>query len=89
MADRNPRELRPGDQVTLLHHVMTISGDETESELYEGETITVTADTAFAEEDLGDGVFALCFEMIDQTGESFLSDLALFTVEDGTIYTSA
>lgn len=89
MADRNLRELRPGDQVTLLHHVMTISGDETESELYEGETITVTADTAFAEEDLGDGVFALCFEMIDQTGESFLSDLALFTVKDGTIYTSA
>ena len=62
---------------------------KTEPELYEGETITVTADTAFAEEDLGDGVFALCFEMTDQTGESFLSDLAWFTVEDGTIYTSA
>ena len=89
MADRNPRELQPGDQVTLLHYAMTISGDETEPELYEGETITVTADTAFAEEDLGDGVFALCFEMTDQTGESFLSDLAWFTVEDGTIYTSA
>ena len=89
MADRNPRELQPGDQVTLLHYAMTISGDETEPELYEGETITVTADTAFAEEDLGDGVFALCFEMTDQTGESFLSDLAWFTVKDGTIYTSA
>ena len=89
MADWNPRELQPGDQVTLLHYAMTISGDETEPELYEGETITVTADTAFAEEDLGDGVFARCFEMTDQTGESFLSDLAWFTVEDGTIYTSA
>ena len=89
MADRNLRELQPGDRVTLLHYMMTISGDDTEPELYEGETVTVTKDTAFAEQDLGDGTFALCFEMTDQTGESFLSELAWFTVEDGTIYTSA
>ena len=89
MADRNLRQLQPGDRVTLLHYMMELSGDDAEPELYEGETVTVTEHTAFAEESLGDGTFALCFDMVDQTGESYSSDLALFTVEDGTIYTSA
>lgn len=88
MADRNLRELKPGDQVTMLHYVMTISGDDTEPELYEGETITVTDGTVFTEEDLGDGDFALCFDMVDQRGNSYSSDLAWFYVEDGIIYTS-
>lgn len=87
MADRNLRQLQPGDQVTMLHYMMSLSGDDTEPELYQGETITVTGETAFTEEDLGDGTFALCFDMVDQSGESYTSDMALFTVEDGTIYT--
>ena len=87
MVDRNLRQLQPGDQVTMLHYMMSLSGDDTEPELYQGETITVTGETAFTEEDLGDGTFALCFDMVDQSGESYTSDMALFTVEDGTIYT--
>ena len=89
MADRNLRTLQPGDQVTALHYMLSISGDDTEPELYQGQTITVTENTAFAEEDLGDGTFVLSFDMVDQRGESYASELAWFTVEDGTIHTSA
>lgn len=89
MADRNLRQLEPGDQVTMLHYMMTLSGDDAEPESFEGDTITVTNETAFTEEDLGDGTFALCFDMVDQSGESYTSDMVLFTVEDGSIYTLA
>lgn len=86
-SDRNLRQLEPGDQVTMLHYIMSLSGDDTEPEIFEGDTITVTNETAFAEESLGDGTFALCFDMVDQSGESYTSDMAMFTVEDGSIYT--
>lgn len=87
MADKNLVQLEPGDEITTLHYAMTISGDEEEPEQVPVDTITVTEDTAFTEEDLGDGNFVIFYEMVDMQDNSYYSDLAYFTVEDGLIYT--
>ena len=44
---------------------------------------------AFGEEDLGDGTFAMMFELVDARNESATSDVILFTVEDGEIQAEA
>lgn len=87
MADKNLVQLEPGDEITTLHYAVTISGDEEEPEQVPVDTITVTEDTAFTEEDLGDGNFVIFYEMVDMQDNSYYSDLAYFTVEDGLIYT--
>lgn len=87
MADKNLVQLEPGDEITTLHYAMTISGDEEEPEQVPVDMITVTEDTAFTEEDLGDGNFVIFYEMVDMQDNSYYSDLAYFTVEDGFIYT--
>ena len=87
MADKNLVQLEPGDEITTLHYAMTISGDEEEPEQVPVDTITVTEDTAFTEEDLGDGNFVIFYEMVDMQDNSYYSDLAYFAVEDGLIYT--
>ena len=87
MADKNLVQLEPGDEITTLHYAMTISGDEEEPEQVPVDTITVTEDTAFTEEDLGDGNFVIFYEMVDMQDNSYYSDLAYFSVEDGLIYT--
>ena len=40
-------------------------------------------------EDLGDGTFAMMFELVDARNESATSDVILFTVEDGEIQAEA
>ena len=87
MADKNLVQLEPGDEITTLHYAMTISGDEEEPEQVPVDTITVTEDTVFTEEDLGDGNFVIFYEMVDMQNNSYYSDLAYFAVEDGLIYT--
>lgn len=87
MADKNLVQLEPGDEITTLHYAMTISGDEEEPEQVPVDTITVTEDTVFTEEDLGDGNFVIFYEMVDMQDNSYYSDLAYFAVEDGLIYT--
>lgn len=88
MSDRNLVKLKPGDEITTLHYGGTLSGDD-ELELVEVDTFTVTEDTAFGEEDLGDGTFAMMFELVDARNESATSDVILFTVEDGEIQAEA
>lgn len=85
MSDRNLVKLRPGDQLTTLLYVSDISGDD-EFELFEAEEFEVTEDTGFAEEDLGDGNFAMMFQLTDCRGNDLWSDVAVFNVEDGYIY---
>ena len=45
----------------------------------------MTEDTTFTEEEMGDGQFMMMFEMVDSRNESTLSDVVVFTVEDGEI----
>ena len=82
MADKNLIQLKPGDEITTLLYAATISGDD-DLELVPVDTFTVTGSTAFAEEDLGDGIFLLMFELVDARNQSVLSQAVQFTVEDG------
>ena len=53
--------------------------------MVELDTFEVTEDTTFTEEEMGDGRFMMMFEMVDSRNESTLSDVVVFTVEDGEI----
>ncbi len=86
MADKNLLQLTPGDEITTLHYVASMSGADA-FELYEMDTFTVTEDTSFAEVDMGDGEFAMMFELVDARNNTTWSQMALFNVEDGVIRT--
>jgi hypothetical protein len=45
----------------------------------------VSANTRFEETDLGDGLFVFMFEMADVQNNDYLSDMAVFSVENGEI----
>ena len=76
------------DEITLLHSYMPLSGDDDNIYQLEGATLVYTDETSFYEGDMGDGVYALYFELVDIQGEVYFSDSAIFTVEDGDIYTT-
>ncbi|MBQ9346458.1 MAG: hypothetical protein IJT94_03830, partial [Oscillibacter sp.] len=86
MVDKNLRQLKPGDEVTTILYAATIDGADSFQPI-EAETFTVTADTAFVEADLGDGEFVMMFELADVRNTTAWSELAVFTVENGMIYT--
>ena len=86
MADKNLLQLQPGDEITTLHYVATMSGEDA-FELYEMDRFTVTENTSFEEIDMGDGEFAMMFELVDVRNQTTWSEMALFTVEDGVIHT--
>ena len=85
MADKNLVQLQPGDQLSTMLYASSISGDD-DFVLVEFETFVVTEDTAFSESELPDGYYLMLYEMVDAQNQSALSDGALFTVLDGTIY---
>ena len=87
MADKTLILPEPGDEITLLHSYMPLSGDDDNIYQLEGATLVYTDETSFYEGDMGDGVYALYFELVDIQGEVYFSDSAIFTVEDGDIYT--
>lgn len=89
MADKNIRKLKPGDEISLIQYAMSMSDDESEIEPVITTTFSVSENTTFQETDLGDGTFAMMFEMVDISNNSYSSDVAFFTVEDGVINTEA
>ncbi|BAL81950.1 putative peptidase C11 family protein [Selenomonas ruminantium subsp. lactilytica TAM6421] len=88
MGDRNLIRLKAGDQITTLHYGMTISGDEEDLTQVEVDTFTIGDQPKFAEEDMGDGVYGYCFEFVTPAGDSALSKLVQFTIQDGKIVTA-
>ena len=88
MADKNLVQLKPGDEITTIHYAATIAGSD-EFEPCEMDTFTVTENTSFGEVNMGDGEFGMMFELVDARNQTTWSQMALFTVQDGTIYTEA
>ena len=80
--------LQPGDVITTIHYAATVSGDD-DFETYESDTFTVTENTSFEEEWMGDGMYVMLFELEDISGDTIWSDPILFTIEDGDIYSEA
>ncbi len=87
MADKNLRLLVEGDEITTIHYVTSISGEEAELTSVEIDTLTVTEDTSFAEVELGDGMYVLLFEMQDVVGDIAYSDAVVFETVEGEIFT--
>ncbi len=87
-ADKNLRYLVEGDRIQTIHYVKTISGDDDELTAVPIDTITVTPQTAFAEIELGDGLFIMMYTMRDSQGNVAYSVPITFESADGEIYTS-
>lgn len=85
MADKNTVPLKAGDQITTLHYVSSLSGDD-DMELVEMDELTVTGDTAFTEEEIGDGQFLMMFHLKDVQGEELFSQAVNITIEDGELF---
>ena len=88
MADRNLIKLKAGDKITTIHYAMPISGDSDEPQEVEIDTFTIDDNPRFADEKVGDGLFAYCFEFITPTYDSAFSNMVTFTVNGDEITTS-
>ena len=87
MADKNLRHLISGDVIEPLHYVLfDMDDDDEDFTVMAFESLTVTANTHFAETELADGVYIFMFEMVDAQSNSYLSEAAAFAIEDGEIY---
>ena len=84
IPDRNLLQLKPGDVIEPLHYVM--HDNDNDFQLQAVESVTVNENTRFEETDLGDGQFIFVFEMVDVQNNSYLSEAAVFSVENGEIY---
>ena len=79
--------MQEGDELTTIWYMASVSGED-DFEPYTVETITVTADTAFAEMDLPDGSYSMVYEMWDAMGNYAYSDAVLFDCNGGEITTT-
>ncbi|MCR5624449.1 MAG: hypothetical protein K6G11_04305 [Lachnospiraceae bacterium] len=82
MTDKDLIKLQPGDEITTVHYATSLS-EEMEPVEFEMDTFEVTEDTHFGETDLGDGYFALLYEMVDSENNTYTSEPVFFTLEDG------
>ena len=80
MADKNLIQLRPGDEITTLHYASSLSGDD-DFQQVPVDTFTVTEETAFTEEDMGDGCYVMMFELVDARNNCAYSEAVAFTVD--------
>ncbi len=88
MADKNLLSLKEGDTIKTIHYVSSISSEDDSLQAIAVDTIKVTKDTAFTEIQLGDGNYAMIFEMTDAQGNSAYSDVVCYNVSNGNITTS-
>ena len=54
---------------------------------FEAEVITVTENTEFTYETLFDGLYGIMYDYTDLQGNTGLSQVAMFEIENGEIYT--
>lgn len=87
-ADKNLRYLVEGDEIQTVHYATTLSDDSDELTAVPIDTIKVTLETAFAETELGDGLFVMLYAMKDSQGNVVNSAAATFESLNGEIYTS-
>ena len=88
MADKNLRLLVDGDVITTIHYGREISDDGIDLTAVEMDEIVVDKNLIFEEIELGDGMYMMLYEMQDMQGYIALSDIIIFEILDGDIYTS-
>lgn len=86
-ADKNLRYLVEGDEIQTIHFAAAISG-EGELTAVPIDTIKVAPETAFAETELGDGIFIMMYVMQDSQRNVATSAAVTFESSGGEITTS-
>ena len=87
MSDQELIPLRAGDMVTTIHFAKSVSDNDDELAAVEAETFQIGSHPAVEDEELGDGTYGYIFEFLAPTGESALSEIAVFNIEGGNITT--
>ena len=88
MSDRNLIRLKPGDLLTTIHYAMSASGNDEEFMPVEVDTFRLGSHPEVRDEEVGDGTYGYLFEFVAPAGESALSDIAIFEIENGDITTT-
>lgn len=88
MADRVSTKLKKGDQITTIYYAMTISGNEDNFMPVDGETFTIGDNPKVSDENLKDGSYGYMFEFVSPNGESALSKVVQFVLNNGKFTTS-
>ena len=88
MSDRNLFRLKPGDMLTTIHYAMSASGDDEDFMPVEVDTFRLGSHPEVRDEEVGDGTYGYLFEFVAPAGESALSDIAIFEIENGDITTT-
>jgi hypothetical protein len=88
MGSRNLIQLKREDRITTIHYAMTISGKDTEPQEVEIDTFNAGDNPRIVDEDMGDGRYGYFFEFVTPTGQSALSNMVSFTINNGNITTS-
>ena len=81
VAPKNVTKLKVGDKITPVLYVMT--GDDVKE--VKMDSFKVTENTAFAESDLGDGKYAIGFDMTGTDGKQVTSAFEMFEVKNGVM----
>lgn len=86
-ADKNLRYLVEGDEIQTIHYAAALSSEDAELTAVPIDTIVVTPQTAFAEAELGDGLFIMMYAMRDSQGNVAYSAPVTFESSGGEIIT--
>lgn len=81
VAAKDLRKLKAGDKIIPILYAIT----EDEVLPFETDAFTVSEDTSFEEVELGDGKYALDFEMTGIDGKTATSDIEIFRVKKGVM----
>ncbi|PWM45702.1 MAG: hypothetical protein DBX47_03945 [Clostridiales bacterium] len=84
MSSRNIREIKPGDKITFLFNILS----DNNSELFQGDTITVNEELAMVESTLLDGDYMYQYNIITVFGQTICTSPVIMSVVEGEIYLS-
>ncbi len=87
-VDKNLIQLQSGDVIETIFYVNEIESTSYEFEEVIGEEVVVNDNTSFYEVDLEDGYYYWQFIMSDYQGNLAYSQIAIFEIDNGDIYTS-
>ena len=90
LAEKEMRRLQPGDIIEPLFptHYYDGNGGHLGPEYAPYGKITVTENTTFDLEMLGDGLFGMNFLMVDYCGKQYLSETGLYYIENEEIFSA-
>ncbi|MBR0120118.1 MAG: hypothetical protein IJM01_08345, partial [Eubacterium sp.] len=79
LSAKDLRKLEVGDEIVPILYAIT----RKKGISFDMDPIIVSEDTAFEEIELGDGEYAIDFQMTGTDGKTAMSEIELFRVKDG------